>query len=122
MDDPMAETRRSPIDAQVGDRVSRARVFRDLSLDELAAKTEMTASALQLREAGMARFSAKELLRIAQCLNVEVSFFFEGLTRKRQSQSEHPQLNAAVSNAEPPRFAPLPRFGVGARRSVVARV
>ena len=118
----MAETRRNPIDAHVGDRVSRARVLRDLSLDELAAKTEMTASALQSCEAGLTRISAKELLRIAQCLNVEVSFFFEGLSRKRERQSSRPRLNVAVLNAEPPRSAPLPRFDIGARRPVVARV
>ena len=62
----MAETQRNPMDIHVGDRVCRARVFREISLGELAAKTEMTESALQTREAGLARFAAKELLRISQ--------------------------------------------------------
>ena len=122
MDDPMAETRRNPIDAHVGDRVSRARVFRDLSLEDLAAKTEITASALQSHEAGLSRFSAKELLRIAQCLNVEVSFFFEGLARTRERPLSPSRINVAGSNAEPPRSRYLPRFDVGARRFVVAKV
>ena len=122
MDDPMAETQRNPIDIHVGDRVSRARVFREISLGELAAKTEMTESALQTREAGLTRFAAKELLRVAQYLNVEVSFFFEGLTRKHERRSPLPQLSLAGSNGGPPRSNHLPRFIVGASRPVVARV
>ncbi len=118
----MAETHCNPIDAHVGDGVIRARVFRHISLGELAARTEMKVSALQSRETGLTRFSAKELLRIAQCLNVEVSFFFEGLTRKRERQSPLRQLNLVVSNAAPPGSDHLPRFDVGSLRPVVARV
>jgi len=85
-------------------------------LEDLAAKTEITASALQSHEAGLSRFSAKELLRIAQCLNVEVSFFFEGLARTRERPLSPSRINVAGSNAEPPRSRYLPRFDVGIRR------
>ncbi len=116
------QTNRNHIDAHVGDRVRRARVFRDINLEDLAANAEMTASALQSCEAGLNRFSAKELMRISQCLRVEVSFFFDGFARKRETPPLRAQLTLMAPTAEAPRSSHLPQFDVGSLRPVVARI
>ena len=110
------------IDVHVGDRVSRARVFRDIGLSELAEIAKMTSTALKSCESGTARFSPRELTRIAEYLHVELNFFFDGLTRTTKRQSTLPQLSLVASNGEPLGSDHLPRFDVGARRFVVAKV
>jgi len=80
------------IDIHIGGLVERVRGVRDISLGDLAANAEMAVPALQSCEAGLARFSARELM----------SFFFDDLPRSRKMLSplRKPPPTAASLTAE----------------------
>ena len=70
------------LDAHVGDRIRRSRVFRDVSLGDAAAAAGLTVHELKAREDGFIPFSEREILHIAQALSVPIRFFFQGLSLK----------------------------------------
>jgi hypothetical protein len=90
------------IDIHIGGLVERVRGVRDISLGDLAANAEMAVPALQSCEAGLARFSARELMHVARYLRVDVSFFFDDLPRSRKMLSplRKPPPTAASLTAE----------------------
>jgi transcriptional regulator with XRE-family HTH domain len=62
---------------ELGERIRRARELAHLSQDELAQKIAKDQRAISLYESGRRRIYAIELPKIAQALNVPVSYFFE---------------------------------------------
>ena len=66
-----------PIDIHVGARVFLRRRMLGLSQAQLAAAIGMTFQQVQKYERGANRISASTLYRLAQALDVSVSFFFD---------------------------------------------
>src|SRR5438128_1750245 len=66
-----------PIDKQVGERVRMRRIMNGVTQVELAHALDITFQQVQKYERGANRISASRLHRIAQFLDVPVSFFFE---------------------------------------------
>jgi transcriptional regulator with XRE-family HTH domain len=65
-----------PRDAEIGKRVRTLRLQRGLSQTELGSLIEVTFQQVQKYEKGTNRISAGRLQRMAEVLNVPVSFFF----------------------------------------------
>lgn len=76
----MAKSVKSPdaTDASVGERIRSQRLLRHLSQTELGKKVGITFQQIQKYEKGVNRVGAGRLQRIAEVLDVPVSFFFEG--------------------------------------------
>jgi len=68
-----------PIDAQVGARLRARRVLLGLSQSALAAKIGVSFQQVQKYERGANRVSASQLWRAADALQVELTYFFQGL-------------------------------------------
>ena len=67
-----------PIDIHVGKRVRFKRKVLGYTQSDLADKVELTFQQIQKYEKGENRISASKLYQIAEVLNTNVSFFFEG--------------------------------------------
>jgi len=68
-----------PVDVHVGKRVRHRRWMVGMTQQQLAEKVGIKFQQIQKYETGTNRVSASRLWAIAEALNVEVSFFFEGL-------------------------------------------
>lgn len=68
-----------PIDRHVGSRIRGRRVGQRISQTKLGHSIGVTFQQIQKYESGTNRVGASNLFKIAQALNVDVSFFFEGL-------------------------------------------
>ena len=68
-----------PVDVHVGTRIRQRRWVSGTTQQQLADQVGIKFQQIQKYETGMNRVSASRLWDIAHALNVEVSFFFEGL-------------------------------------------
>jgi len=68
-----------PVDVLVGRRVRLQRRQLGLSQERLASSLGLTFQQIQKYERGANRISASKLYQIACCLQVEISYFFDGL-------------------------------------------
>lgn len=68
-----------PVDVHVGKRIRHRRWMNGTTQQQLAEAVGIKFQQIQKYETGMNRVSASRLWDIAKVLNVEVSFFFEGL-------------------------------------------
>jgi transcriptional regulator with XRE-family HTH domain len=68
-----------PVDVHVGRRTKMRRMMLNLSQSDLGEKSGITFQQIQKYEKGVNRVSASRLQEFAKCLDVPVSFFFEGL-------------------------------------------
>jgi transcriptional regulator with XRE-family HTH domain len=81
-------------DADVGCRIRAQRLVRHLSLTELANKLGVSFQQVQKYEKGLNRVGAGRLARIADVLNLPVSFFFGGdHTPSEADERVNPGLN-----------------------------
>lgn len=69
-----------PVDVHVGKRIRHRRWMVGMTQQQLAEKVGIKFQQIQKYETGSNRVSASRLWNIAESLNVEVSFFFEGLS------------------------------------------
>lgn len=69
-----------PIDLHVGKRVKMRRMMLNLSQSDLGDESGISFQQVQKYEKGVNRVSASRLQEFAKCLDVPVSFFFEGLS------------------------------------------
>jgi transcriptional regulator with XRE-family HTH domain len=67
-----------PVDIHVGSRVRMRRILLGLTQMKLAARIGISFQALQKYEKGVIRVSASRLQRLAETMDVPVSYFFEG--------------------------------------------
>ena len=67
------------IDSQIGERVRNRRVALGMTQSELAEKLDLSYQQLQKYETAHNRISAGRLWQIAKILQVEPSYFFEGV-------------------------------------------
>jgi len=75
-----------PIDLHVGKRVRFKRKMMGLTQSDLGEKVQLTFQQIQKYEKGENRISASKLYQIAQVLNTNVSFFFEGYSEAQPSE------------------------------------
>lgn len=68
-----------PVDVHVGKRIRHRRWMVGMTQQQLAEMVGIKFQQIQKYETGTNRVSASRLWNIAEALNVEVSFFFEGL-------------------------------------------
>lgn len=68
-----------PVDAHVGYRIKLRRTLLGMSQEKLAEAVRLTFQQIQKYERGFNRVSASMLYRIAQALDVPVSFFFDDM-------------------------------------------
>ena len=68
-----------PVDVHVGKRVRHRRWMVGMTQQQLGDKVGIKFQQIQKYETGMNRISASRLWDIAHALDVQVSFFFEGL-------------------------------------------
>jgi transcriptional regulator with XRE-family HTH domain len=78
---PVAEEGPDPIDRHVGTRIRGRRVGLRISQTKLGHSIGVTFQQIQKYESGTNRVGASNLFKIAKALGVEVSFFFEGVSR-----------------------------------------
>lgn len=68
-----------PVDVHVGKRVRHRRWMVGMTQQQLATKVGIKFQQIQKYETGMNRISASRLWDIAEALNVDVRFFFDGI-------------------------------------------
>ena len=71
----------SLLDAYVGKRLKLRRLMLHMSQDELASMIGVTFQQIQKYESGANRISASRLFVISKILQIDISFFFDGLER-----------------------------------------
>ena len=90
-----------PIDLHVGARMRFRRMSVGMSQEALAARLGLTFQQVQKYEKAQNRIGSSRLFRIAQALDVSVSFFFEGL-------DDHPSGESDAEIAKPLEFVGTP--------------
>ena len=68
-----------PVDINVGSRIRARRTHMGLTQEELAASLGISNQQVQKYETGANRVSAARLFELAQLMNVELGYFFEGV-------------------------------------------
>jgi len=81
-----------PIDSHVGQRLKARRVGLRISQSEIGKALDVTFQQIQKYENGANRIGASNLYKLAQALNIEVSYFFDDLpsASKIKSLSDQP--------------------------------
>ena len=83
---------KQPVDVHVGKRIRHRRWMNGTTQQQLAEAVGIKFQQIQKYETGMNRVSASRLWDIANVLNVNVSFFFEGLEEAKQSDGKASDL------------------------------
>jgi len=78
-----------PVDVHVGKRIRHRRWLVGMTQQQLAQSVGIKFQQIQKYETGANRVSASRLWDIAESLDVDVSFFFEGLASEEEAQQEH---------------------------------
>jgi transcriptional regulator with XRE-family HTH domain len=78
------------VDVHVGKRVRQARWMKSMSQSELAERVGIKFQQIQKYEVGSNRVSASRLWDIAAAVEVDISFFFNGLESDRDTVDELP--------------------------------
>lgn len=87
-----------PIDRHVGARIRGRRVGLRISQTKLGQAIGVTFQQIQKYESGSNRVGASNLFKISQALNVDVSFFFDGVSKEEAGGFE----GFGFGLAEPP--------------------
>ena len=89
----MAKKAPNPIDKHVGSRVRMRRMMLGMSQEKLGAALGLTFQQVQKYEKGTNRVSAGRLQRIADMLNIPVTFFYGGVgARAKKREANDPAL------------------------------
>ena len=70
-----------PTDVQIGSRLRRTRIFRDLTQRELARRIGATEREVEALESGAMPIDAQQVRKISRVLDVRPSFFLRGSAR-----------------------------------------
>jgi transcriptional regulator with XRE-family HTH domain len=96
----MAMRRVHPTDKHVGARLRMRRLMLDKSQEEIAKALGLTFQQVQKYEKGANRISASRLQHLCKILNVQISFFFEGLPDMPEVDGESAALNDVLATAD----------------------
>ncbi|WP_111731973.1 helix-turn-helix domain-containing protein [Roseovarius amoyensis] len=77
-----------PVDVHVGKRIRHRRWLAGMTQQQLAQSVGIKFQQIQKYETGANRVSASRLWDIADALDVDVSFFFEGLAPEETAEGE----------------------------------
>ncbi|WP_397542315.1 helix-turn-helix domain-containing protein [Roseovarius salis] len=77
-----------PVDVHVGKRIRHRRWLAGMTQQQLAQAVGIKFQQIQKYETGANRVSASRLWDIADALDVDVSFFFEGLSAEDEAEVE----------------------------------
>lgn len=77
-----------PVDVHVGKRIRHRRWLAGMTQQQLAQSVGIKFQQIQKYETGANRVSASRLWDIADALDVNVSFFFEGLNQESESDAK----------------------------------
>ncbi|MEM7076295.1 MAG: helix-turn-helix transcriptional regulator [Pseudomonadota bacterium] len=77
-----------PVDVHVGKRIRHRRWLVGMTQQQLAENVGIKFQQIQKYETGANRVSASRLWDIADALDVDVSFFFEGLDQESEEKSD----------------------------------
>ena len=83
-------------DVHIGRRLRQARLSRGLSQDMLGKQLGITYQQIQKYESGANRIGGSRLWDMCRLLDVPVGFFFEGLTRTEEANSDQGEEHAQV--------------------------
>lgn len=116
------------LDKHIGKRIRQCRAMLGLTLDDVAVALGVSYQQVQKYETAANRISAGRLYQIARRLDVDVSFFFEGIDdRPVESAERNPERNNTMPHGGTMRstidvaqhFTGIPDLAV---RSAVARL
>ena len=79
-----------PLDAQLGERLRLARTMREMSQGTLGKLNDLTFQQIQKYEKGANRISVSRLVRIAQCMDMPVTWFLETLSGDERNTASAP--------------------------------
>lgn len=85
----MKKRTQDPRDPRIGMRIRTLRLERGLSQAELGTMLGVSFQQIQKYEKGVNRVSAGRLQRVAEALNVPVTFFYAGLAPERGRADPH---------------------------------
>ena len=85
-----------PVDVHVGKRIRHRRWMNGTTQQQLAEAVGIKFQQIQKYETGMNRVSASRLWDIANVLGVNVSFFFDGLDEKPNTQGQASDMPADI--------------------------
>jgi transcriptional regulator with XRE-family HTH domain len=88
MDTRSGRTRVQDMDRHVAARIRERRIMLGLSQEAMAAQLSITYQQLHKYEKGINRIAAGRLHQIAQALDVEVGYFFEGVETETEVSPE----------------------------------
>ncbi|MEM6375015.1 MAG: helix-turn-helix transcriptional regulator [Pseudomonadota bacterium] len=83
-----------PVDMHVGKRIRHRRWLVGMTQQQLAEAVGIKFQQIQKYETGANRVSASRLWEIADALDVEVSFFFEGLDQGEEEKASTDMVSA----------------------------
>ncbi len=86
-----------PVDIHVGQRLKQLRTARKLSQTDLGKSLELSFQQIQKYEAGSNRISASRLFELGQVLNVELTYFFDGIDGKKPTREDDTSTMAAAT-------------------------
>ncbi|MBN2905193.1 MAG: helix-turn-helix transcriptional regulator [Rhodobacteraceae bacterium] len=89
-----------PVDVHVGKRIRHRRWMVGMTQQQLAERVGIKFQQIQKYETGMNRVSASRLWDIADALEVPVSFFFDGLDSKSQTNATNGMPDDILSDKE----------------------
>ena len=85
-----------PVDVHVGKRIRQRRWLTGMTQQQLAQKVGIKFQQIQKYETGANRVSASRLWDIADALEVQVSFFFEGIEAAEEAQETSAKVPADI--------------------------
>ncbi|HKK86070.1 MAG TPA: helix-turn-helix transcriptional regulator [Roseovarius sp.] len=80
-----------PVDVHVGKRIRHRRWLVGMTQQQLAERVGIKFQQIQKYETGANRVSASRLWDIADALDVDISFFFEGLETESSERDDAPE-------------------------------
>jgi transcriptional regulator with XRE-family HTH domain len=89
-----------PRDTEIGKRVRALRLERGLSQTELGGLLGVTFQQIQKYEKGANRVAAGRLQRIAEALDVPITFFYSGSTTGEQGEASTDSVDAGLGFLE----------------------
>ena len=87
-----------PVDLHVGRKLKQKRLELGISQDDLAGSVNLTFQQVQKYEKGINRVSSSKLYDFAKFLNIDISYFFDGLDDYQMSNQEQAYASDKVSN------------------------
>jgi len=82
------------IDKHVGQRIKMRRKYTGLTLEAVAKNLDVTYQTIQKYERGDSRITAGQLMLLARTLNIDISYFYDGI-----DSIINPHVDTAVNSA-----------------------